>query len=190
MRRSLSCEWKKRYRKSGPGRDDRARTTGSNLLLLSGGVDVARPQLSKRRHEGGLLELQPTLHTGERRSCKKEPPQADFDADAESCLGASWWLEANNHQRSCKCLAQNGPFEDVERRQSVRDVFTTRPIASSGTRARLEPRGREPARQRSAGRSVGGRHEADTKGSLLLAPAIFPHRECGERRHIARGGGA
>ena len=33
--------------------------------LWSGGVDVAGPQLSKRRHEGGLLELQ--LHTAHAR---------------------------------------------------------------------------------------------------------------------------
>jgi hypothetical protein len=66
-----SCEWKKRYGKSGPVGEITVRARLA-AKLWSGGVDVARPQLSKRRHEGGLLELQ--LHGGEDgRSCKKEP---------------------------------------------------------------------------------------------------------------------
>ena len=64
--------------KSGPVGAIIVRTRLACCQLWSGCIDVVRPQLSKRRHEGGLLELQ--LH-GLRRAggrARRNPRHADF----------------------------------------------------------------------------------------------------------------
>eukprot|EP00966_Prymnesium_polylepis_P001196 27263-Prymnesium_polylepis.1 len=58
----------------------------------------------------------PTLHAGEggEIGCPEDTLH-NLISDANSRLGASWCL-CKPPSRSRKCLAQNGPFEDAERR--------------------------------------------------------------------------
>ena len=161
--------------KSGPVGEITVRTRLACCQLWSGCIDVVRPQLSKRRHEGGVLELQ--LH-GLRRAggrARRNPRMLIFGCRfAPRCQLVPWQTTITKPQ----VLAQNGPFEDAERRQSVRFSHESphaHPVA-------LGVEGRGVGRERSAiqrsGRSVGA--EADAKGSLLLAPATHsPHRERG-----------
>ena len=101
-----SCEW---HGKSGPVGEITVRARLACCRLWSGCVDVARPQRSKRRHEGGLLELQ--LHAREGRAVVQEGALDKLISDANSRL-------TTITKPHVPCT--EGPFEDAERRQSVR----------------------------------------------------------------------
>ena len=105
-------------------------------------------------------------------------------SDAESRLGASWGCLGKPTITKPQVLAQNGPFEDAERRQSVRfsrESSHAHPVA-------LGVEGRGVGRERSAiqrsGRSVGA--EVHERGSLSLRDHCRAERERTEKWHVSR----